>query len=127
MELEFVRKRHWVTEADFLDRLGAASLIPGPSSTELAIFIGHAKRGWAGLVIAGSCLILPAATMVSIIAAGYVRYGSLPRVEGILYAYQAGRNCNHLPGACGPRPHCFQNQVLFLVGSNNPTARLCMV
>ena len=30
-----------LTEAEFLDLLGAASLIPGPSSTELAIFIGH--------------------------------------------------------------------------------------
>ena len=33
MQDEFVRKRQWITEADFLDRLGAANLIPGPSST----------------------------------------------------------------------------------------------
>ena len=42
MEDEFVRKRQWITEADFLDRLAAANLIPGPSSTEVAIFIGQA-------------------------------------------------------------------------------------
>jgi chromate transporter len=30
MENEFVRKRRWITEADYLDRLGAANLIPGP-------------------------------------------------------------------------------------------------
>src|ERR1700685_2041884 len=57
MEDEFVRKRHWITEAEFLDRLAAASLIPGPSSTEVAIFIGQAKQGWAGLVIGGCCFI----------------------------------------------------------------------
>jgi chromate transporter len=79
MEDEFVRKRHWITEADFLDRLGAANLIPGPSSTELAIFIGHSKRGWAGLIVAGSCFIVPAAVLVSLIAAAYVRFGSLPK------------------------------------------------
>ncbi|MFZ1007239.1 MAG: chromate transporter, partial [Candidatus Sulfotelmatobacter sp.] len=43
MENEFVRKRRWITEADFLDRLAAANLIPGPSSTEVAIFVGHSK------------------------------------------------------------------------------------
>jgi chromate transporter len=86
MESEFVRKRRWITEADFLDRLAAANLIPGPSSTELAIFVGHSKRGWAGLLVAGCCFIIPAAVMVAMIAAVYVRFGSLPQVAGILYA-----------------------------------------
>jgi chromate transporter len=85
MEDEFVRKRHWITEAEFLDRLAAASLIPGPSSTEVAIFIGQAKRGWAGLVIGGCCFIVPAAVLVTLIAAVYARFGSLPQIEGILY------------------------------------------
>jgi chromate transporter len=85
MEQEFVRKRQWITEAEFLDRLAAASLIPGPSSTEVAIFIGLSKRGWAGLFVAGCCFILPAAVLVTVIAAVYARYGSLPQVAGILY------------------------------------------
>ena len=85
MEDEFVRKRRWISEADFLDRLAAANLIPGPSSTELAIFLGYSKRGWPGLVVAGCCFILPAAIVVTLIAAAYVRYGSMPQVNGILY------------------------------------------
>jgi chromate transporter len=85
MEDEFVRKRHWTTEAEFLDRLAAASLIPGPSSTEVAIFIGQAKRGWPGLIVGGCCFIIPAAVLVTLIAALYLRFGSLPQVEGILY------------------------------------------
>ncbi|HVO60633.1 MAG TPA: chromate efflux transporter [Terriglobales bacterium] len=85
MEDEFVRTRQWLTRSDFLDRLAAANLIPGPSSTELAIFIGQEKRGWLGLIVAGSCFILPAAIIVSFIAAAYVRFGSLPQMSGILY------------------------------------------
>lgn len=85
MEGEFVRKRHWISESEFLDRLAAASLIPGPSSTEVAIFIGQSKRGWIGLLVGGCCFIIPAAVLVTLIAAVYVRYGSLPRVTGILY------------------------------------------
>jgi chromate transporter len=86
MEDEFVRKRRWITEEDFLDRVAAASLIPGPSSTEVGIFIGHSLRGWAGLIVAGSCFIIPAAILVSLIAAAYVHFGSLPQAEGILRA-----------------------------------------
>lgn len=86
MEEEFVRRRRWLTEQEFLDRLGAANLIPGPSSTEMAIYIGHTKRGWMGLIVAGCCFIIPAAILVCAIAAAYVRYGSLPQVGGVLYA-----------------------------------------
>ena len=86
MEDEFVTRRQWLTREQFLDRLGAASLIPGPSSTEMAIFIGYEMRGWRGLLVAGCCFILPAALIVSLLARAYVRYGTLPKVNGVLYA-----------------------------------------
>ena len=86
MEEEFVRRRRWITHAEFLDRLATANLIPGPSSTEVAIFVGQLKRGWRGLIVAGSCFIIPAALIVSVIAWAYVRFGTLPRAEGVLYA-----------------------------------------
>ncbi|HYW40554.1 MAG TPA: chromate efflux transporter [Terriglobales bacterium] len=86
MEEEFVRRRKWITQAEFLDRLATANLIPGPSSTEVAIFVGQLKRGWRGLIVAGCCFIIPAAVIVSVIAWAYVRYGSLPKAEGVLSA-----------------------------------------
>jgi chromate transporter len=86
MEEEFVRRRRWISHAEFLDRLAAANLIPGPSSTEVAIFIGQAKRGWRGLIVAGCCFILPAAFIVVAIAWVYVKFGSLPQAQGVLHA-----------------------------------------
>ncbi|MEW6125909.1 MAG: chromate transporter [Acidobacteriota bacterium] len=85
MEDEVVRRRRWLTREEFVDLLGATNLIPGPNSTEMAIHIGHRQAGWPGLVIAGSCFILPAALIVTAFAWSYVRYGSLPQVSGILY------------------------------------------
>ena len=85
MEDEVVRRRHWMTRDEFLDLLGAANLIPGPNSTELAIHVGHRQAGWAGLVVAGASFILPAGLIVTAFAWAYVRYGSLPEVAGILY------------------------------------------
>ena len=86
MEEEFVRRRGWLTPQEFLDRLGAATLIPGPSSTEMAIYIGQNQRGGLGLIVAGCCFILPAAILVCAIAAAYVRFGAVPQVAGVLYA-----------------------------------------
>ena len=85
MEEETVRRRHWLSREKFLDLLGAANMIPGPSSTELAIYIGYVQAGCAGLVLAGVCFILPAAIIVTAIAWVYVNYGSLPQVVSILY------------------------------------------
>jgi chromate transporter len=85
MEDEVVRRRRWLTRDQFLDYLGATNLIPGPNSTELAIHIGHARRGWPGLLVAGIAFILPASVIVAAVAWGYVRYRSLPEVEGLLY------------------------------------------
>ncbi len=85
MEEETVRRRHWLSREKFLDLLGAANLIPGPSSTELAIYIGYVQAGWVGLVLAGVCFILPASLIVTALAWIYVQYGSLPQVVSILY------------------------------------------
>lgn len=85
MEEEVVRRRGWLTREEFLDRLGATNLIPGPNSTEMAIHIGHRRAGWPGLLVAGACFILPATLMVALLAWGYVRHGRLPAVAGILY------------------------------------------
>lgn len=85
MREEVVQKRKWITEAEFMDYLGAANLIPGPNSTELAIHIGHRQRGFAGLLVAGCSFILPAMLIVWTLAWAYKEYGSLPQVSGILY------------------------------------------
>jgi len=85
MRDEVVKRRKWIDEQGFLDLLGAANLIPGPTSTEMAIFLGFRRVGWAGLVLAGVCFISPAMLIVLALAWAYVRYGSTPAAGGILY------------------------------------------
>lgn len=85
MEDEVVRRRGWLSHEEFLDLLGATNLIPGPNSTEMAIHIGRRRAGWAGLLVAGACFILPATLIVGAMAWAYVRFGSVPEAEGVLY------------------------------------------
>jgi chromate transporter len=85
MEEQFVRRRRWLTRERFLDLVGAVSLLPGPSSTELAIYLGEIRAGLAGLIVAGACFILPAALLVAGFAWAYLKFGTLPQVSGLLF------------------------------------------
>jgi chromate transporter len=88
MERECVRHRRWITRDRFLDLLGVSNLVPGPTSTELAMHIGRERAGWPGLVVAGLAFLVPAALLVGCLAALYVRAGHLGPARGILAAVQ---------------------------------------
>ncbi|HWK79996.1 MAG TPA: chromate efflux transporter [Thermomicrobiales bacterium] len=82
---ETVVRRRWTTEQHFLDMLGVTNLIPGPNSTEMVIHTGYEHRGWRGLLVAGWLFILPAASIVLVLAWLYVRYGTTPEGTWLLY------------------------------------------
>jgi chromate transporter len=87
MEHEVVRRRGWMSREEFLDLLGATNLLPGPNSTKMSLFVGHARAGLAGLLVAGLSFVLPATAIVLAFAWAYVRFGALPAMphffEGI--------------------------------------------
>jgi chromate transporter len=85
---EVVARRKWLDDQEFLDLLGVTNLIPGPNSTEMAIHIGLRRAGWAGLLLAGTCFILPASVIVLLLAWLYVRYGSMPQAGWLLAGVQ---------------------------------------
>lgn len=85
MHNETVKKRKWLSDQEFLDLVGATNLIPGPNSTEMAIHIGYLQAGWKGLIVAGLCFILPAMFIVLALSWAYVRFGSMPQAQWLLY------------------------------------------
>jgi chromate transporter len=85
MRDEVVRRRRWIDDARFLDLLGMTNLIPGPNSTEMAIHLGYVRAGWPGLALGGVCFILPAMTIVLVLAWAYVAHGARPEAAAVLY------------------------------------------
>lgn len=85
MQREAVERRGWMSRAQFLDLVGACNLLPGPGSTQVAMALGYSRTGWLGLIVAGVCFILPASLATLALAWAYVRYGSLPQAQGMLY------------------------------------------
>jgi len=85
MREEVVLRRGWIGDERFVDLLGITNLIPGPNSTEMAIYLGYLRAGWPGLLIGGICFIGPAMLIVLALAWAYVSYGSLPQVGWLFY------------------------------------------
>src|SRR5918999_5918022 len=88
MHDEVVTRRRWLDEQHFLDLFGATNLIPGPSSTEMAIHIGFVRARWRGLVVAGLCFMAPATAIVLGLAWAYVAYGETPEAGLVLYGIE---------------------------------------
>src|SRR4051794_29836795 len=82
---ETVRRRAWLADDEFLDLFGAVSVLPGPSSTQLAIVLSRRRAGWQGLVLGGACFIAPAMAIVLALAWAYERYHATPTGGGVLY------------------------------------------
>jgi chromate transporter len=89
MRDEVVVRRKWIDEQEFLDLVAVCNVIPGPTSTELAIHLGRRRAGRLGLLVGGAAFILPAALIVLALAWAYVRYGSTPTADDLLWAVSA--------------------------------------
>jgi len=72
-----VERRGWLEPADFEDAIAACNLLPGPASTQLAIFCAWRLRGRAGALVGGACFILPGLVLILALAALFLA-GSPP-------------------------------------------------
>src|ERR1700726_617198 len=64
-----VDRRGWLDAAEFEDAIAACNLLPGPASTELAIFCAWRGRGRAGAVAGGLAFIVPGLIIILFLSA----------------------------------------------------------
>ncbi len=81
-----VTDRQWLTPDDFEDGLAACNLLPGPASTQLAIFCAWRLRGPAGAILGGVCFIVPGLVIILGLAALFLA----PRPPGWIAGAAAG-------------------------------------
>jgi chromate transporter len=72
-----VERRRWLEAPDFEHAIAACNLLPGPASTQLAIFCAWRVRGRAGALVGGACFILPGLVLILALAALFLA-GSPP-------------------------------------------------
>src|SRR4051794_31188677 len=77
-----VTRRAWLTPAEFEDAIAAVNLLPGPASTQLAIFCAHRVRGRAGALVGGLCFIVPGLLIILALAAVFLADDPPPVLRG---------------------------------------------
>jgi chromate transporter len=64
-----VEQRRWISGQDFEDAIAACNLLPGPASTQLAIFCAWRLRGRVGALAGGIAFIVPGLIVILALAA----------------------------------------------------------
>lgn len=78
IQTEIQDKRQWVSTAHFLDGVALANLLPGAGLVQLSTFLGHARGGWWGGVLAGLCFVLPGLGIMLALTLTYAHFGTTP-------------------------------------------------
>ena len=73
-----VERKGWMAADESEDAIAATNLLPGPASTQLAIFCAWRLRGRLGAVVGGLCFIVPGLIVILLLAALFLS-GSPPR------------------------------------------------
>jgi len=81
MQKDLVEERRWFSKDDYLQALAFCQLSPGPLAAQLAIYLGWIRASVWGGTLTGIAFILPSFLMVVLLAALYVRFGSLPWIQ----------------------------------------------
>jgi chromate transporter len=67
-----VEQRHWIDAEQFEDGISATSLLPGPASTQLAIFCAWRLRAVQGAILGGICFIAPGLVLILALSAVFL-------------------------------------------------------
>ena len=89
MQKDLVEDRQWFSQPDYLQGLAFCQFSPGPLAAQLAIYLGWLRYGVFGGTLTGITFILPSFLMVVVLAAFYVRFGSLSWIQGAFYGIGA--------------------------------------
>lgn len=77
-----VDKKHWIESGEFEDAIAACNLLPGPASTQLAIYCAWRVRGAVGAIIGGLAFILPGLVIILGLAAVFLAESPPAWIEG---------------------------------------------
>ncbi|HXY84519.1 MAG TPA: chromate efflux transporter [Gaiellaceae bacterium] len=72
-----VERRRWLDARQFEEAIAACNLLPGPASTQLAIFCAWRLRGRVGALLGGVCFIVPGLILILALASLFLA-GSPP-------------------------------------------------
>lgn len=85
---EIVDIRRWVDREQFDEGLGLCEALPGPASSQMAIYTGWMLRGWVGGMVGGTCFLLPGLLTVLALSELWRRGQNIPSFTTTLQTLQ---------------------------------------
>jgi chromate transporter len=76
-----VEDRAWLSEQDYAELLGIASVLPGANTVNIAVLLGDRYRGFSGSLSALAGLLLMPLVILVGVAALYERFADVPDVK----------------------------------------------
>ncbi|WP_082621791.1 chromate transporter [Bordetella sp. N] len=81
---EFVQRRRWLSEEQFLSGLSLAQAFPGVNVVNLAIWIGYQLRGSRGALVGALGMVVPAMIVAIVVAAAFGEVAHAPLAHRLL-------------------------------------------
>ena len=81
LQRELIKKRNWISMDEIMDYFALAQITPGIIAVNVATFVGFKRSGIAGGIIATIGLILPGATLMTIISVFIKQFAEYETVQ----------------------------------------------
>lgn len=89
LEDEFVDKRSWLNESEFLDMTAIAESTPGPVAINAATYLGYKLAGFKGALAASLAVCIPSFAIIYVISFFYERFQQITWLASAFKGIQA--------------------------------------
>ena len=89
LEDEFVDKRSWLNESEFLDMTAIAESTPGPVAINAATYLGYKLAGFKGALAASLAVCIPSFAIIYVISFFYEGFQQITWVASAFKGIQA--------------------------------------
>lgn len=87
VQSEVVERRKLLTQAEMLDGISLATILPGPVAVNAIAYVGYKLRGGVGALVCAGSVILPGFVFMVVLSAAYLRWGEVPAASKLFLGF----------------------------------------
>ncbi len=88
LENEFVNKKKWIKNEEFVDMIAIAESTPGPIAVNCATYLGYSVGGFAGAAVATVGVVIPSFVIIYLISLFFQQFVSIKIINAAFKGIQ---------------------------------------